>query len=559
MPDRARSLFVALVAVLALVGCSGIPTTGNVTEGQSLTETDSGDFDFFPLGPAADATQEEILRGFVAAFTGSANDYAKAREFLTSKFAESWNPRKSVTVRSSIERYTPTSADGMDYTIDATATLDAAGSYRQNDQPETLTSPIQFAQEDGEWRISQAPDGIVLPEGLFHSIFDQQVLYFLDPTNSFLVPDIRFFLNGTATLRVVSALLDGPPDWLQGAVRTAFPDGTNLVSPNVEVLTGTAIVDLSTEALSAGAADRRLMQLQLNASLISVASIRRVSITVSGAPLAVGAVTGADPEVRPLVDSRPIVLQDGAFGYLSTTAVTGMAQLGPRVVAVEPTGATVGAGANSAAVLGSEGAFLVRTGDAGTLLLDTRQDLVTPSLDGEGYVWVASSSSPDVISIYDAEGGHTDLPTGLPADARLASVDVSRDGTRVAILLATQTGPRLAVKGIVRDPNRRLAPTSFTESAVDSAFLAGEAIDATWIDPTSVATLSSRDGVTVVTKFEVGGEREDLGHPGAALSIVGANGESDLRVLSSTGTIVKRSGNSWTDQGLSVSLLATQR
>src|SRR5690606_30441567 len=124
----------------------------------------------------------------------------------------------------------------------------------------------------------------------FEAIFGQHVLFFLDPTSTYLVPDLRWFPSGsTAATRIVSALLVGPPEWLQGAVTTAFPDGTQLTSPKRVAVSGTvAHVDLTVEALATTAAQRQLMRLQLESSLGKVASISSVDITVSDSPFEIG-------------------------------------------------------------------------------------------------------------------------------------------------------------------------------------------------------------------------------------------------------------------------------
>ncbi|MEY2847941.1 MAG: hypothetical protein RI885_606 [Actinomycetota bacterium] len=548
----------AVILLAALAGCAGIPTTGGVVEGRALTETDSGDFDFFPLAPAVGADQEDILRGFVAAFTGSAGDYARAREFLSSDFADEWSPRAGVTVRGALERYSQVAPDTIEYIVDADATVDASGAYQRNDTPVQRTLLYQFVQEGGEWRISLAPDGIVLSDGLFRSVFDQQVLYFLDPTSQHLVPDLRYFLGGTAALRIVSSLLAGPPPWLQGAVRTAFPDGTQLSSPTIDVESGTATVDLSADALVASQTDRRLMQQQLDASLVTVTTIRRVAITVAGSPLAVQE-GEATLVAEPAVDSRPIVFADGEFGYLGASSISTFGQLSSRVVDTAPTAATVSDTQSAAAVLSPAGVSIVRTGDAGVVLLDDRPSLLPPSLDEYDFVWSATSA-PESVTVFGADGSPSSLPTGFPSDSLVRSFEVSRDGARVAFLLDAVGGPRLVVRAIVRDANRGQVPVSLGTPVVDTTVRGGStAIDATWVDNTRVATLSTSGEVATATLFEVGGEISDLGRPGPALAVVGGNGPTDLRALGADGTILGRSGNGWADQNERVTFLATQR
>lgn len=557
--QRSLSALLALLLVGVLAGCVGIPTNGSVTVAQSLDEQGTEDFEFLPFAPVNGASQEEILRGFVAAFTGSADDYGVARQFLSTEFSDDWNPRSNVTIRTNSERIVRIDDDTIEYAISAAATVDSAGSYRQNNNPVPQMPQFDFVQEDGEWRISEAPDGIVLSDATFRQIFDKHALYFLDPTNERLVPDLRWIPGGTAALRIVSELLDGPSPWLQGAVRTAFPEGTHLAAPTVDVQSGVAIVNLSTEVLAAGQSERQLMQLQLTASLANVSNIRRVALAVAGTPLAISEPGTSLPPLNPQVDSRLIVLKDGEFGYLARDEVTSIGGLSAKVIATEPRGATVAEDADAAAVLGPAGVSIVRAGEGATTVLDLRTDLVVPSLDGYGYVWSGSRSTPETIRAYNYAGAAVEIATGLPADAELVSIEVSREGARIAILASTANGPRLLVKAIMRDPNADQVPAGLSEPVVDASTGAGTAIDATWVDELAVATLSEVGGESFVIQHEVGGDRSSRGQPDSAVSIVGGNSEAGLRALSGAGTVLARSGNGWTDTGIEAAFIATQR
>lgn len=558
MHRRGSGILPLLLVALVLTGCVGIPTSGDVTVGQKLEEQDSGDFEFFPLAPTEGADQEAILAGFVAAFTGSAEDFKVARQFLSQSFADEWNPRSGVTVRTALQRFSSVDSTTMEYSVTAAATVDSAGAYRQNGEPVPLTLRFEFVEEDGEWRIDSAPDGIVLADATFRSIFDTHVLYFLGPADTALVPDLRWFPSGSAALRVVSALLAGPPDWLRGAASTAFPEGTKLVAPSVEVQSGVAIVDLSTAALEADLEERQLMQLQLTRSLAAVPNVRRVSLSVGGTPLDIAELGASAPRSNPQVDSRAVGLRDGTFGYVSGDETAPIGPLSERIVATGPRGATVSIGSFTAAVLGSEGVSVVRSGDPGTTLLDGRQNLTVPSLD-DGHVWSASLSAPGSIRVFDFAGAFRDLPTGLPADAEIASIDVSRDGARIAIFASTPAGPRLQVRAINRDPDANEFPASLSEPVLDVVAASGVAVDASWVDELSIATLVGDEAEGAVVLYQVGGERTSLSRIPSATALVGGNGRAGLRALGESGTILERSGNSWTDTRRAVGFLATQR
>lgn len=549
----------SLAVVAALAGCVGIPTSGAVMVGRSLTERDSASFEYFPLAPVVGASQEAIVRGFVAAFTGSAGDFAVARQFLTTKLSGEWNPRRSVTVRSTTERFFPIDANTIQYSVGAVANVSNVGAYRQNASPVSSTLQFHFVQQRGQWRIDQAPDGIVLSDATFRSLFDRHALYFFDPTNGHLVPDLRWFPGGTAPLRIVSALLDGPPPWLRGAVRTAFPEGTKLATPSVDVQSGTAFVDLSPAVLSADTAERQLLQLQLTASLANVGTIRSVNVSVGGTPMVIPDVPGTQPRLDPLVDSRALVRRGEAFGFLAAKDLAPIGPMSAKVVAAGARAATLSSDATSIAVLGSAGISLIRAGTVAPVVVDTRPDLLAPGLDNYSFVWSVVRSAPGFIRVTSLSGVATDLATGLPEDEEAVSIDVSRDGARLAMFLNTAIGPRLVVKAIIRDAAAAQRPLSLGESIVDTGPAVGIAVDSTWVDDLSVATLTSNNGASAVMVYEVGGDRTSLGQPVFSTSLIGGNGQSGLRTLTSLGTIVSRSGNGWSDSGVTVAFIATQQ
>lgn len=221
----------ATLAAMGLTSCVAIPSSGPVLTGREVSEDGLNPrSEFVPDGPVAGADQEAILRGFIDAHSGSSYDVA--RQFLSTALAEEWEPRESVQVRAedTSTRIDRVAASALEYDFVLSATVDRDGMFTTYPSaPQTLA--YEFVKEGDEWRISAAPDGIVLRNGTFFELFSRHSLYFLDPARRALVPDLRWFPGGTAATRVVSALLNGPPEWLQRAVGTAFPEGTQLSSP----------------------------------------------------------------------------------------------------------------------------------------------------------------------------------------------------------------------------------------------------------------------------------------------------------------------------------------
>ena len=75
----------------------------------------------------------------------------------------------------------------------------------------------------GQNRIDQLPDGLLLTDEHFRAAFQQQVLYFYDASETYLVPDVRWnALSDTAALAtwLMSQLVAGSRPELQNEVST---------------------------------------------------------------------------------------------------------------------------------------------------------------------------------------------------------------------------------------------------------------------------------------------------------------------------------------------------
>lgn len=554
MRERRIGILAVLAAAMTILlsGCVSIPTTGDVTAGREVSEQEPGPIEFFTEGPIAGADQETILRGFVAAFSGSGN-YEVARQFLSRSLAEKWDPRASVLVRTGTPRMTPVDEDTIEYFVTANAAVDAQGVYATFPAASQAMS-FSFVQEQGEWRINAAPDGIVLSSRTFTDLFAEHALYFYDLSREHFVPDLRWFPTGAAPTKIVSALLEGPPPWLQGAVTTAFPSGTQLTSPKrVSVDSGLAVVDLTPEALIAPEPDRQLMRNQLRASLAKVAS--GVSISVGGTELALGQ---GDPMPMPRPhEGRALVLRTGEFGYFAGAEVVPLDGLSTTIAGMAPRSVTVSNDGSAAVLANDAGVYQVGTRLSEPRLIDGRAGLVDPGLDNFGFAWSGAGNAPETLRVFDRDGFATDIPTGIPADTTLVAFEVSPDGARIALLVNGSTGARVLVAGVVRDAGRAWQPTTLGPVKLDAVIDEGQGVDVTWIDEVSVGTVTASGSGALISSFEVGGIKTALGEIEGAAGIVGAHSAKNLRVITADGLVFTQRGASW-QPGARVSVLARQ-
>jgi hypothetical protein len=560
MRPRLRHVVAAALAalsVLTLTACAAIPVDGAVRTGQTIKDESLSGVDFRPDKPITGSDQTAILRGFIAAATGAQDNYAIARQFLASDFSQQWNPRQGVTIRDGSGTVERADDRELTYTLTASATVDSEGEYTQAVRPTSSTLTFQFTREDGEWRIAYAPDGIILSPVSFDSVFQQHALYFYDPTFRFLVPDERWFLARSSTsTRIASALLAGPADWLKGAVVSSFPEGTQLSLNAVTIDSGTALVDLSSDALGASTVDRVRMREQLSKSLASVATISSVSMTIEGASVSVPDSGGANAQQNPDVDPRPLVDEDGVVGY-AATGTGKVAKLGggvgDTVADLDPTSIALSASGTTAAVGNRDGVVVVRGDDH--LRVDAREDLVAPSIDDLGFVWVGQSSDTRRITAYGLGGDPHQVATSLPR-GELVSFQVSRDSTRALALIETADGPGLYVMAVIRGSDR--SPTSFG-AAVRVQAATGDAVGATWVNDTDVASVGQTTAGPNVVRTTIGGQSSTLPKPdGRATSISGGSGGALLLRMSS-GSVLQSTGGGWDTTGVTADVLGVQR
>lgn len=560
MRTRLRTLVAAALAaltVVAVTACAAIPTDGPVRDGQTIKDESISGVDYRPDKPVAGSDQTAILRGFIAAGTGAQDDYAIARQFLASSFSEKWNPRRSVTIRQGNPAVERVGDRELSYTLTASATVDSDGEYTQAVRPTSSTLTFQFTREDGEWRIAYAPDGIILSPVNFDSVFQQHALYFFDPTYRFLVPDERWFLARSSTsTRIASALLAGPANWLKGAVVSSFPEGTQLSLNAVTVDNGTALVDLSSDALRASSQDKVRMREQLSKSLASVATVSSVAITVEGATFSVPDSSGADAQQNPDVDSRPLVEQDGSVGYAgsSTGKIAELGNgMGDEVARLDPSSFALSASGTAAVVGNDDGVTVVR--GRNHLRVDATEDLVAPSIDDLGFVWVASSRDTREVTAYGLGGDPHAVSTTLPT-GELVSFQVSRDSTRALALIQTNDGPSLYVMAIVRGSDRR--PTALG-SPVRVQAATGDAVGAAWISDSDIASLGQTPSGPDVVRSTIGGQSSTLPKPdGRATTIAGGSAGSMLLRMSD-GSVLQSTGGGWDTTGVTADVLGIQR
>lgn len=546
---RALAL-VSLALVLALTACTGLPTTGYVNPGRGPQSDDAQAFAFVPDGPQDDASPAEIVEGFLRAGSGPADDWATAKLFLSP--GATWDPRARVTIDTLAARRAAPSADGSVVTVSLStvAGVDADGAYAPAATGSAQTLSFALAQVDGQWRITSAPDGVVLYEEVFPTVYQSASIAYFDPTWSFIVPDVRWFPRALVASRVATALVDGQPSsWLSGAVRNAFPEDLSLVGRSVTLSSGgVAQVQLPRAALSLDRTTLDRMQTQLARSLSS-AGISEVQMTVEGTP-----VTASEVAVRVTrIDPSPAVLTSlGVFGALSGDQVESIPGLSDAIESLAPTMVELEADRSLAAVRTQQGTVASALADGRTFLLDDRPGLIAPTIDAEGAIWSVPSAAPAQLHVITPEGVPRDVGNAWPDASEITAMQISRDGTRVAAIVTVSGAREVWVAGILRSAGEiDLGPPHVLSFSQQGAF------DLAWLDDTTIGVLSSVDGVSRLSELSVGGRGTEAQAPEGARTL--AAGSTSVRVLDDQGRLYSRRGSSWTLVASNIRVLAAQQ
>ncbi|MDT3344666.1 LpqB family beta-propeller domain-containing protein [Microbacterium aquilitoris] len=549
---RRLATAMAVVLAFALSACAGLPVGGPVHVGKAIDEVEGPpDFSYVPDGPGRDATPQQIVEGFIAAGSGPRGNWEVAQEFLTSSFKQKWQPQAGVTVYTPGESSISSPADDeIVFTVQPVANVDATGSYQPAEEGR-IPFTFSLEKEQGQWRISQAPDGIVLDANRFGSVFQSYDLSYFDPSWRVLIPDVRWFPSTNPATRITAALVSGTQSpWLGESVRSAFTGEVTLTQPSVPVESGIAqisfdpsIRDLSRETLAR-------MKAQLDASLAG-AGILDVQMLVGDEPLDVTARTTRSTAV----DTRPLVLKNGTFGFLSGSDIDEVAGFGEAFSEVEAEAVETDAARTTAAVRTRSGAILRVDSDGTRTELDTRPGMTAPSIDPYGYIWTVPGDQPTEVVAYGRDGSAQKIPAGWVGAAGVTAMRVSRDGARVAALVRAGGRWSVWVAGIIRDKDG--APTSIGDPLV-VANIGGRGIDLTWIDGSTVALVFADGQQRVVREQTVGGLGTEVRAPDGVVAIAGGNQSGSVRLLTKDGSLYVQRG-SWQVLAADVSVLAVQQ
>lgn len=551
--SRLKTMLVSVFTVLALVGCSSIPTSSPVGH----IEDDSGDAGAnnarIPDGPEPGDSPSDIVRGFLRAGAGTGNNFSVARSFLTEGEAQKWSPQESVSVLpngtdlDSLNVGTTSDQKSMSLSAPVVGLVDSSGVYNSTKPGTQSTLEFSLRQENGEWRISSAPDGLLISQADFRTIFLNYSLQFFTSDYSYLVPDSRWFLRSSSTPTVlINELLSGPAPYLSGAVITAIPDGAKLGDSNVVTIeNGVAHVALGAQNPAPSDREKGLIRQQIATTLQVIPSISAVELSIGGQTIPSSLQPRTDTSVQ--VDGPPVVLADDHLSRVSGTTVAKV-ENSPNLKSAKASDPAVSLDDSLYVYLADDGEQLMRLKsdavDATPILKGTK--LVRPSVDRFNTTWTGEAENKGELTAVGRDGKTFTVAADFLNGRRLVDIEVSRDGTRVALLSRHKGEPdRVDVVGVPRDKaGNPSGHVSETPIEVGANF--DEVKDVSWSGSTNLVALAAEEGETA-QPFRIGvtGPAEQLGEVSGGSRIAGGADGRSILVTGSDGALYSYNSNAW--------------
>ena len=387
-----------------------------------------------------------------------------AKQYLTEDAAEEWSPDATIIYT---DLATPRE-DGSSVRIrmrDASL-LDESGGWRGALPTDRSTLTFQLTVEDGEFRIIDPMDALVVGSSWFRDRYRQASLYYFDPTGEVLVPEPVFVPVGeTFATNLVTALLAGPPPRLRDVVQTFVPENLT-VGLSVPVTDGVASLDLSGDAPTLSPAVAELILAQLAATLRQEVTITALRVTIGGEPVdPPGAateydVTSAD-DFDPADTGSAGILYGLRRGRVVAGTIDDLRDVdGPlgrephefRSMAVSPVGDRIAAVSTD----GREVSVAPLRSPAGSSVIETLQaegtEFARPSWDASGRLWLLDRSPDGARVLVSDDGARVrEVEVFGVSGVDTQRILVSRDGTRLIALVSRPRGDELVAARIVLD------------------------------------------------------------------------------------------------------------
>lgn len=533
---KRRLMPLALAACLALAGCTSLPTS-SAPAPFDVSAKDGSGIQFSAEGPSADADAATLVNDFLlACAAGPQDDYATARLFLSAPSARSWQPETEILVYDTDTAPSVTAGSETATQVDVTvavlgvASVDASGVLTRV-ATSTVSRTFTLVREEGQWRINNPENMVLMSRASFTASFSLANLYFPTAEGGDLVADPRWYPSRRLASHLLAGLVEGPRQSLAPVTANAIPPGTTVPSQGLDVADGVARVELNAVMPSSESA-RTTLAWELVRTLTQVADVLRVNASLSGDVLDMQAIPVPPTySLDTLVGAGP-----GGIGLVSSSSVTELAAV---TDASNPTVSPVDS--SLVAWSGSDGVYAQRGGT--TVAFLPGHAPLGPSVDRFGWVWGPATASS--VSVGGGVDGAFSVSVESESAGQIRAVRISPDGTRALVLRGSDAS---AWVGIVERgaSGRPLAIRSLEEIPLEH----GSVVDVSWTTSTGLALVVRPTGEDdQLVTMPLGGLPSSVSLP-IRVTSMSAGGSSSAVVITGTDAtgreqVLIRSGALW--------------
>ena len=553
--SRPRAAWTAplLALLLALSACSTVPSASSTVQITDAPSRPSETVGIEPLPPEDGATPEEIVRGFIDAAASARPGHPVAQQHLTPEAAKTWSDEGGITILTPDYATVATEAGAVTLTANPVGTVDPRGVFTVGGTG-VFTRQFNLEQVDGEWRISNPPDGLIILQPDFERLYVERNAFFLDPTKQRMVPDPRLLIKGDAQpTALIQRILAGPSGPIAAGVRNPLT-GAQLRNA-VTIRDQSAVVDLTGLPT-----DPAPVLSEICAQIVWTLApmTRTVEIRIDGQPVEIPGVPVAqtvedwaafDPDAVPL-DAVGHYLYGGAVHTVSSGApIPGPAGTGAygftsAAVSADPrTGALsflvgVRSDASGAALYAGpydqELALVLSAGSLSPPTVAATRSEAWVVRDGTDVVRVPAGAAPQAVNAPTLQGlGRADV------------LRLSPDGVRAALVVNGPGGRSLYVGTVVRAEDGSVELRDLRTIAPSLS----QVLDVAWRDSGNLLVLASDQREDRVDPYAVGVDGWGLaavpsaGLPSQPESIAAAPTRQPL--VDAGGTIWQLAGGTW--------------
>lgn len=380
--------------VFSISACAALPDSGPVHEGE-VNPDSRNPLAQIASGPIDGSSPEKLLADFQqACAAGTYDDYGIARQFLTAATRHSWQPQTQITVlkpATELKIAVTDEANSVTGSGQAVLRVNKVG-IRQNFRQEE-TFKYELAKEDGQWRISSLPDGVVLTNTAFKNAFSKRNVYYWSSDHRFLIPDPRWLPRKNIAQYLLTALFSAPSSDLEGAV--SMPETIKKIPSNLVSMQGRkAMVELPDTLRFQSEEEMNLLYRQVRATLLDLSGIDEVAVSQNGQAL-------PDQTEQPAAAKKQTMLGVKNGEVIEESDTRNGVFTAAKDLAGEITWPTPGPAGSDLQVAIRGGKELVRL-QRGKVpeVLYRGENLRAPQIDPWGWAWTGDASKPgDLVAV----------------------------------------------------------------------------------------------------------------------------------------------------------------